>query len=184
MFKDVENLKVVSLESGNFANPESHGEVAQYAKLNNLEVLKIGHEFMSHDTNFDKAFYKQFNVDFDNRWTNFKVVRDKEREEKLFRSLNITSDYIFVHEDKARGMEINRGIDTGLRIIRPEGLSDNLFDYLTLMERAKEIHVIESSFIFLIDSFDFWVPVFAHRYARNYPANNKPTLKLNWNILV
>ena len=186
MYRDVKNLKTVALKSGNFAIPENGQEVLSYAQSNNQQILKIGHEFMRRDINFDKSFYAQFDFDFKNRWDSFKVDRDLEAEKRLIDKLNIKGKYIFVHEDAERGMSINRKTRDGkFRVISAStDLSNNMFDYLSLIEGASEIHVIESSFMFLIDSFQIAKPLFAHRYARNYPSNNTPTLKLDWNILI
>lgn len=185
MFRDVPNLKVVALKSGNFATPENGNEVFEYARQNQQQVIKIGHEFMRTDINFDKAFYSQFELNFEKRWSGFKVIRDLESEIRTSHCLNVKEKYIFVQDDPHRLMEIKREIlPKNIRIISPIwGLTNNMFDYLSLIQGAEEIHCIESSFMFLIDSFDINVPLFAHRYARNYPANNKPSLKLDWKIL-
>lgn len=184
MLKDVINLKVVSLCSGNFSTPESRIEVEQYASIKKMQILKIGHELMPQDVNFDKAFYKQFNLDFKKRWSSFHVSRNEKSEKALLEKLDIKGPYLFVHSDEPRGMKIERMIDSGVRIIRAKtSLSENMFDYLSLIEGAEEIHCIESSFMFMIDSFPIDKPLFAHRYARSYPARNTPTLRLPWKIL-
>lgn len=186
MFWDVPNLKVVKLRSGNFAMPENSGEVNDYARMTKQQVLKIGHEFMRTDINFDQAFYAQFNLDFETRWSSFKIIRDVESEKRRINDcLNIREKYIFVQDDPDRRMEIKKELlPSGIRIIRPIlGMTNNMIDYMSLIEGAEEIHCIESSFMFMIDSFQINKPLIAHRYARTYPANNAPTLKLPWKIL-
>ena len=81
-------------------------------------------------------------------------------------------------------MEIDFKYLDGKNIIKADVTkTDVIFDYLTILENAKEIHCIESSFLFLIDSFNFKGKLFNHRYARQYPENNTPTLRNKWNIL-
>lgn len=185
MYRDLKELEVLVLSNGDFTFPENPQEVQQLAYALEAKILYVGHGNEPHNYNFDKAFYAQFNIDFSKRWSSFKVERDLKREQALFDKLEITGKYIFVHEDNARGMGINRGIRNGIRVIKAStDLTTNLFDYLSLIELATEVHCIESSFLFLIDSFNIDVPLFAHRYARNYPARNTPTLKLPWEILI
>jgi hypothetical protein len=66
------------------------------------------------------------------------------------------------------------------------GLTDNLFDFCDVIEKAEEIHVIDSSFMFLIDCLPYEAPnqkLFVHRYARPNAAWNLPILKKPWVIL-
>lgn len=186
MFKDVKNLKTISLKSGDFANPENPEEIIFYARNENKNILKIGHEFQDFRLNFDKSFYAQFEIDFKKRWDSFKVERDLTSEKNLVEKLNIKEKYIFVHEDPSRGMRIDRYIHRkDLRVIKAStDLSENMFDYLSLIEGAEEVHVIESAFMFMIDSFPIEGQLFNHRYARSYPARNTPTLRLDWDILL
>lgn len=186
MFKDVPNLTVFKLSSGNFDSPESSNEVDLLAQRTSQRIIKIGHGLEPHQLNFDKSFYAQFEIDFNKRWDSFKVERDLTSEKNLVEKLNIKEKYIFVHEDPSRGMSIDRYIHRkGLRVIKAStDLSENMFDYLSLIEEAEEVHVIESAFMFMIDSFPIKNQLFNHRYARSYPARNTPTLRLDWDILL
>jgi hypothetical protein len=186
MFKDVPNLTVHRLSSGGFDSPESHQEVVTLAMTTTQRILYIGHGQESTRLNFDKSFYAQFEIDFKKRWDSFKVERDLTSEKNLVEKLNIKEKYIFVHEDPSRGMRIDRYIHRkGLRVIKAStDLSTNMFDYLSLIEGAEEVHVIESAFMFMIDSFPIEGQLFNHRYARSYPARNTPTLRLDWDILL
>jgi hypothetical protein len=137
-----------------------------------------------------RCFYNQFNVDFRKRWTHFRVDRDQAREQAYYDSLNIHEDYIFVHTDPDRGYALDRArLPQGLRVIDAgEVPTKNIFDTLMVLERAKEIHIIESAFEHLIDSFDHWTnKLVLHRYARNQEwveyKYHIPELRLNWTIL-
>ena len=113
------------------------------------------------------------------------MERDSKREIDLFNKMNITpNDYIFIHEDIDRGMNINHKLINDKKIVKSNiSYTNNIIDYLTILENAKEIHCIDSSFLFLIDSFNFKAKLYNHRYARQYPINNTPSLKNAWNIL-
>lgn len=122
---------------------------------------------------FDECFYKGF--DFSKRWTDFYVKRDPEREIRLFEKYNVKeNEYVFIHDDKDRGFNIN------LNGIRPViGLTDNIFDYLYLIENANEIHCIDSCFKLMIDSMEIDNKLF-HYKNRNLPNELYSSSKLNW----
>lgn len=176
MFKDINNLKIICVNSDEC--------VHKIIYENKYKTLLIGHQFLNPYKNFDQSFYDQLEVNFDKRWSSFFLERDYNREVEFYEANKIKNDFIFVHEDSNRGMEIDFKYLDGKNIIKADVTkTDVIFDYLTILENAKEIHCIESSFLFLIDSFNFKGKLFNHRYARQYPENNTPTLRNKWNIL-
>jgi hypothetical protein len=86
--------------------------------------------------------------------TKFKVVRDLEREQKVFEKFGLVKgEYIFVHEAKDRD---RRTIDypKHLPIFNPDDHYKeipNMFDYLTIIENAKEVHCMTSSYAMMIE---------------------------------
>lgn len=176
MFKDIVNLTVVSV----YGDECIKSECIQ----NKCKAIIIGHQFLNQNKSFDVSFYEQINLDFSKRWSSFYIERDYQREINLFNNLNIDKEYCFFHEDTERGMAISEKFFQNKSIIKAnKKYTDNIFDYLSILENAKEIHCIESSFLFLIDSFNFKAKLYNHRYARSYPENNKPTLKNKWSII-
>jgi len=176
MFKDINNLKIICVNSDECVHKIIHE--------NKYKTLLIGHQFLNPYKNFDQSFYDQLEVNFDKRWSSFFLERDYNREVEFYETNKIKNDFIFVHEDCDRGMKIDFKYLNGKNIIKADATkTDVIFDYLTILENAKEIHCIESSFLFLIDSFNFKGKLFNHRYARQYPENNTPTLRNKWNIL-
>ena len=79
--------------------------------------------------------------------TKFKVVRDKSQEIPCD-----TTDHIFIHDDESRGLKIEVTNDNIFKIT-PEVLSknSNIFDYLTIIENAKEVHCMDSSYAWMIN---------------------------------
>jgi hypothetical protein len=124
--------------------------VLGYSPLHDIQV--------KYNLNFDKAFYKLADIDFEKRFSDFKLVRDYEREKRLFDILNLTTDeYIFIHDDKYRNFNIDKKIikNSEKRIVRPEkNLTSNIFDYCYIIENASEIHVIDSCFKNLCEHLD------------------------------
>ena len=61
----------------------------------------------------------------------------------------------------------------------------SFFDYLKIIENASEIHCIESSFAALIESLEYSIPKYAHRYARPEAKNDfrhEFTYRSNWHV--
>jgi hypothetical protein len=85
--------------------------------------------------------------------TKFKVVRDLEREQKVFDQFGLKKgEYLFVHESKDRSRTIEYPKD--LPVFNPDDHYKeipNMFDYLTIIENAKEVHCMTSSYAMLIE---------------------------------
>lgn len=153
----------------------------------------IGKDFFSLDSimRFDENFYSQASVPFEARWSFFSIYRDKSREDNLLKLLNPTGqEFVFLHEDQARGFKIDRGMIPKNKMViepLPPGRGLMIADYVKLLECASEIHVIESSFAALIESLNLKTIKFAHRYARP-EASNDPlhefTYRSEWKVIL
>ncbi len=132
--------------------------------------------------NFDQAFYKAANLDFEKRFTDFRLNRDKKRELELFDRLNLKpGKYIFLHDDKTRNFNINRNHiqDKSLPVIFPDHkLTNNIFDFCHIIENAAELHVIDSSFKNLCENLDIKTKKLF--YHCNYIPRNITISKKNW----
>ena len=106
-------------------------------------------------------FYKFINNDFDvndNEWRKCcSIVRNPEREQKLKEFFNVGSDYIFVnHYFGTPPGDVYRNFDTrtDLQIVSNDHVVENMFDLCGILEDAKEIHTVETSFCYLIEMLD------------------------------
>jgi hypothetical protein len=148
MFSDRPEIKF-------FVVNEDREFVEHYAKNKKVPLLRVGFEKCKNQ-DFDKSFYDSVNVPFDERWNSWGLKRDLEQEAKVISELNIDGDYIFVHDASSVGSyELN--INSDLQQINPRKLSceKSIFDWLGIIEGAKEIHCIDSSFMHIIDSYRF-----------------------------
>lgn len=131
---------------------------------------------------FAEDFYRQFGLDYAKRWEGT-VRRDPEREEALYRRLvGHPGPYLFLHDDPGRGYVIDRRrVTPDLPIIRPlPGLTPNIFDYALVMERAAEIHCMDSSFRHVADTLGLSGPrLFLHLYAKGVDVPSR----LPWTVL-
>lgn len=187
MFKDLDNLKIIK-------GDEKYAKqvIRENSESNNPEydlVKIIGQENLDRKSGvqLERQFYKIAEIDFNKKWDSFFIERNSEKEQDFFNKFAPGKKYAFVHDDIIRNMTINtRKISKGLEIFYPKrDFTDNIFDYCTLVERAEEIHVIDSSFMFLIDLLDYKNPsqkLFVHRYARFNSRWKLPILRKKWHI--
>ena len=183
MFRDIKNLSYSLVPAVEF----NRQYIQPYIKEQSYNLILIGYDAMDYVTSADKMFYKQHKIDFNKRWADFYVERDFERETKIFNYYNVKeNEYIFLHEGGSDNKSfVNRTkIKSNLKIVSPEkDLTKNIFDYCYLIEHASEIHVIESSFLFLIDSIPTNGKLYAHRYSKQLANYTIPNLKKDWMIL-
>lgn len=148
MYKDISNLYVL----------QGDDAYVNYWYSNKPNLITIGHQYYSPsaNSNFDTAFYKQMGVPFSARWDKFYVSRDLCTEKDLFHKLNLTpNNYIFLHDDPTRNLVIDRTHiqNKELPVITPSMFkTSNIFDFLTVMEHAAELHCMDSCFRLLFDS--------------------------------
>tara|TARA_Y100001973_G_C5164092_1_gene315119 strand:+ start:395 stop:1156 length:762 start_codon:yes stop_codon:yes gene_type:complete len=138
---------------------------------------------------FDEVFYVQAEVNYLERWKSFYVPPNEQSQKLVLDKLQICdyNNYIFVHDDASRDLNIKSEKLPKLPIVRPDHelgkLSDiAIFDYLEVLKMASEIHCIDSSFAAYIDH----VPELKakkkviHRYVRK--ENDNPRYLNNWII--
>lgn len=186
MFRDIKNLKYFKIPPIGF----NRLTIQPYIIHSIYNLYTIGYENFTGDIPFDQSCYRQFGIDFKKRWSNFYVQRDKDREQKLFYSFGIKNkEYIFLHEggsEQERYID-RKNLDPELTIVEatPE-LTKNIFDYCMIIEKASEIHCIESSFFWLCEVIPTIGKLFAYRSDAGKLTQNKnvlPTVKKDWKIL-
>jgi hypothetical protein len=175
MYRDLNNLSIISL-------PDDKDVIHYLYDKDPSDVILVGFNnmYLTGSQNFDVSFYSQFGLEFDFRWSNFKLVRDTEREEKLFKYFNLdeNSEYIFLHDDNRFHINIDKIKNKDIMVIKPNrDITNNIFDYIKIIENAKEVHAIESSFLFIIDSLSLNSETYAHRYPRVQGYMETPVYK-------
>lgn len=187
MYRDLTNLRIHVVES--------HAARVRFRFLNLFRLGENRYDDIraidAYDEEcgirFERQVYGRFDVPLEKKWDSFSVVRDPEREEALFKKLNLSEPYQFVHDDTRFPLD-RTYISQTLPVFQPvRDLTDNIFDYCTLIEHATEIHVVDSSFIVLIDCLPYvndQQRLFKHHYARSLPALQSPMLKKPWTVLL
>jgi hypothetical protein len=170
MFRDNKKIKIVELKECSVRSMESHIKENKYEKIVNT-CLADNSKFSYH-TYFDDAFYMSINIDPSVKLKYFRINRDYDLENKVFDEL-ITSkgitDYLFVHEKPELNIVINRErMELGLPIITADS-KYGIFELLKVIEKAKSVNVISSSFLSLFTCKNYNPNTVAHMYCdRSY----------------
>jgi len=168
MYRDLKSFSVIGIETDEEAN--------EMISRGNLDCIKIGFEALRNcgsKTPFDKAFYMIAGLDFSIRFKGFHLERDIKKEQEVLNTLNPTGEpYIFIHDDASRGFTINpKKIKSQKKFI----MNDKrfyVFDYITTLQNADEIHFMQSAFKELICSFELKKPkLYQHNYVRKYESD-------------
>lgn len=127
----------------------------------------------SRHPDFSHGFYIQAGMDHALSYSAFGLRRDPRAEAALYDRVVAKhgKDYVFLHEDAARGHRIVRAlVKSELPVVDahdPDVRSDNIFDYCLVMERARELHFMDSCFGLLADRLPGVIcPMTCHAYAR------------------
>lgn len=186
MYRDLTNLRIHVVNS--------HTERYRFRFLNAFrfgqnrydEIRAVDAYDEESGIRFERQVYGTFGVPLEKKWDSFFVERNREREDATFKKSGVSEPYQFVHDDSRFPLDRTR-ISQTLPIIEPtKELTDNVFDCCALIERAAEIHVVDSSFIVLIDCLPYvndTQKLYKHQYARQSPALQSPLLKKPWIIL-
>jgi len=140
-----------------FAVDDEFPDVAQFADRRNSTVVRVGFEQCDRDR-FDLSFYRQLDIPFAYRYSKFKLPDRIPQEDQVYTTLAERGDYCLVHRETSAGT-FRLSIDTDLPIVeinkrRMEPPYNNLLNYRRLIQRAREIHCLNSSVVHLVDSLD------------------------------
>ena len=126
-------------------------------------------------TKWDQELYRHAGIDFECRWSSFKI--------------GVKKDYFLIPPEYGEKycLVISNGlIDEAkverLKKIYLKQISNNIFDWINIIEKATEIHTIDCGALNLVNSLDLDCKKVLHKYARKEYINN-PSLRGNWIIL-
>jgi hypothetical protein len=133
---------------------------------------------------FDQAFYENAKIPFSEKWNSFYLERNLHREKEIYYDilgLKDDEEFIFVHDDE-RSRINETYLHKNIKIIKPNK-EIGIFEFGYVFEKAKEIHLMNSSFLCLIDTMEL-----SHSNL-NYHTYVRPgaiftlSKNLNWNII-
>ena len=140
---------------------------------------------------FDQFKYAVCNVPFKEKW-NVDIRRNLPREEDLFNKVvkQKSKPYVITHLEGAMGRIVyNIDVPAFLKSIGMEkyniipitAMTDNVFDWTTILERSHMFIGIDSFYVNLIDQLQINIPM--KFFLRRSPTNFTPVLNANWDYL-
>lgn len=171
MYRDLSNLEIF-----NFDVEEDAIRFVENNKTVKNNLIKPGFENLDSCLDrmtFDEAFYHLAGLDFQIRFDEFYFERDLEKEDEVCRTLNPNDEkYIFVLDDPKRGYNIDMSkVTNEYKVIRND-YQFKMFDYIKLLENAEEIHMMQTGFLDMVNSYKMDKPkIYRHNYVRNYPES-------------
>ena len=172
LYRDEKRIKLIPIDTNPYLKDQKmlinyeHYRIDNYIekirKNTKIKYIKIGFEHYHRIKNLnpdkknpwpcDIVFYKQFNLPFKYRFNKSYWKRDLKKEKSLFnRLVGKDKNYVFIHDDASRNLNINnKNIDPNFKIIRND-TNELIFNFGLILENAKEIHIMESSFRQIIE---------------------------------
>ena len=133
---------------------------------------------------FDQYKYSISGVPFRKKW-DLQLIRNKVREEALFEKLglNLNDEYTVLHIKGAK-FEVNIDSISSListsKFIQITNETSNLFDWLTVLERAKHLIMIDSCYANIVEQLNFSNP---KTLVLSNPIAFTPVFINNWNYV-
>jgi len=148
MYRDEPKIFVIGIDE---TSPEI-ASVNRIVEEQKGKLLRVGHVFVPPTIPCDIFFYNMVDIPYSSRFDDCYWQRDFKEEERVYKKLAPNNkDYVFVHDDPDRGFIIsNQDVSSNLEIIRNDK-SESIFHLSTLLENAKEIHLMESSIRCMIE---------------------------------
>jgi len=115
---------------------------------------------------FDEYKYAVAGVPFREKW-NLQIARDREREERLFQEVFTGGDFIVCHL-QASNLKANLDVDAiarGRNVVDIAARTDNIFDWISVIERASLRVMIDSCFSNLTEQLRIPGPKILLRHA-------------------
>jgi len=184
MYQDNSKIKIIPLDD---AGSRDHMRM-----FSGNKYMMVGHtaqffKDIDNPTNgktFDELFYNQHNIPFEYKWDKFYLQRDLDREKEVYYDilgLKDNEEYLFVHDDYRNEVK-TKGLPDNIKIIKPHNYLDiTVYDFLLTIEKSKEVHMMNSGFLPLVDCIQLKHDnLNYHEYLR--PGTVYKT-KLNWKII-
>lgn len=151
-----------------------HYEHDRYRRDKYKSFFWKSHHLKKTSTSFAEEFYSYYDIDYMNRIKNFKVCRDSDLENETYQDFikENGSNYILYHDDELNHLHGIHHVSTKIKFdniikdytyVNLNKKSNIFFDYLKIIENAKELHLIDS----------IWASVIYQMDAKTNFLNNK-----------
>lgn len=153
MYRDEPRICLLPIEDGVREAPFVQRTLKHHRSRN---FLSVGHRALRSlektypRTFYDELFYRQVGLPYSIRYEWCYWQRDLAEEERVFEKLAPNEPYAFVHDDTSRGYSIDTST-IGMAVVRND-ITESIFHMGLLLERAAEVHCMESSIRCMLES--------------------------------
>lgn len=173
LFNDIKNAYLIAVNHDH--------EVPTYIPENS-EYIKVGFGACP-GVRFDIAFYQQLGFTIQDKYDYFKINRNLDKERELIAKACPEGEYIFVQDVSSVG-KFNLKVPENLKIVKPDpSLGHSAVDYLGVIEKAKQVHLLHSSFLTLTDLALDRDELYFHRVKAGSDDELNPNLQRKWVII-
>lgn len=171
MFRDLKNLSLMAIDG------YDHGKIERdWFDRSGMPTLSMGYMTGASpfdSRNFDREFYRQAGIEFEHKWSGWRLDRENEIRPPKKR-------YGIIHESPERGFEIDRShLNPDIEYYEPKDWApDNFFRLCSVLENAAEIHSINTATLNLLEHLNPKGRLVFHRYAKD--SGKVPELRKNW----
>lgn len=132
---------------------------------------------------FDQTKYAKAGVAFKDKMRLPEcIVRDPAAEDRVYKAVVQQDRYIVVHTEGSSAkinLDFSDAEEQGYQVVRiTEGVTDNVFDWLRVMEGAETLYLFDSVFANIADQMDLQVEKW---FIRRSKMDLTPVLLSNWN---
>lgn len=129
---------------------------------------------------FAKRFYECYNISFMEKLNSFSLVRDLDLEEEKYLDFvqKYGEDYVLYHDDPntpggATGIDLNDVLFDVKNKVNLNGITNNVFDFIKVIENAKEIHLVDSIWAATCYLVDAKYSIFDKKNINLYPFKKR-----------
>ena len=152
-----------------------HYEHDSYRKDKYKSLFWKSYNLIKTSTSFAEEFYSYYDIDYINRVKKFKILRDNDLEDKTYQKFIKENGYNYVlyHDDDTNHLHGIHHVSTKIKFdkiisdhtyVNLNKKSYMFFDYLKIIENAKELHLVDS----------VWASIIYHLDASINFLNKKP----------
>lgn len=174
MYSDNSNIEIIGVYN-DFEAEKIANNHPKYIRLG----VGLNHNYPGEmEKYWDKVFYYQIGIDFDHSWKSFKYNKSTSQN-------SIPNEpYVLLCNQGSDGIDRLDYSVIDHRLQKKYSNNGNFFDNIELIQNAKEIHCINSSYIHLIDRIETSRDT-KLVYHKNFMYKNHSdfTLKKNWVII-
>jgi hypothetical protein len=124
---------------------------------------------------WNELFYAAHRAPYSARHEHFYVERDRQREAKLFKELELPLEYALC-VDQGRLPKYNLNPKTNLTVFKPHYRQDlfhkyHIWDWMTVIERAKEVYTVDTGWLHFLKSMRLEQPKYYYHVRGNWLKN-------------